>query len=41
MDLKSLENRDLPENLSTLNYNGVLSPNLFVEGRYPSPPSRF
>ena len=34
MDLNSLENRHLPEDLFTINYNGILSPTLFVEGRY-------
>ena len=34
MDLASLENRSLPEDLYTINYTGVLTPNFFVEGRY-------
>ena len=32
MDLQSLYNRSLPENLSSVNYTGVLSSNLFLEG---------
>ena len=31
MDLRSLYNRSLPENLTSFNYTGVLSTNLFVE----------
>jgi hypothetical protein len=34
MDLNSLENRHLPEDLFTINYNGILSSKLFVEARY-------
>jgi hypothetical protein len=34
MDVNSLENRKLPESLLALNYTGVLSRSLFVEGRY-------
>jgi outer membrane receptor protein involved in Fe transport len=34
MDLASLGDRRLPENLSTVNYTGVLASNFFVEGRY-------
>lgn len=34
MDLNSLEDRKVPEDLFTLNYSGVLSPTLFVEARY-------
>jgi hypothetical protein len=34
MDLNSLGDRSLPEDLFTLNYTGVLTPSLFVEGRY-------
>ena len=34
MDLTSLGDRRLPENLSTFNYTGVLTGNFFVEGRY-------
>ena len=34
MDLASLGDRELPENLTTLNYTGILTPTFFVEGRY-------
>ena len=34
MDLASLGDRRLPENLSTVDYTGILTPNFFVEGRY-------
>jgi hypothetical protein len=34
MDLASLYNRSLPEDLFTLNYTGVITPNFFLEGRY-------
>jgi hypothetical protein len=34
MDLNSLGDRSLPEDLFTLNYTGVLTPSVFVEGRY-------
>jgi outer membrane receptor for ferrienterochelin and colicin len=34
MDLASLDNRKVPENLFTLNYNGILSSNFTVEVRY-------
>jgi len=34
MDLASLSDRELPEDLSTFNYTGVLASNFFVEGRY-------
>ena len=34
MDLASLEDRSLPEDLFTINYTGVITPKLFVEGRY-------
>ena len=34
MDLNSLGDRSLPEDLFTLNYTGVLSSTIFVEGRY-------
>ena len=34
MDLGSLEDRALPEDLFTFNYTGVLKANLFIEGRY-------
>ena len=32
MDLQSLYNRSLPENLTSVNYTGVLSSNFFLEG---------
>jgi hypothetical protein len=34
MDTRSLGDRKLPETLATFNYNGVLSDNFYVEGRY-------
>ena len=34
MDLASLSTRELPEDLLALNYTGVLTPSVFVEGRY-------
>ena len=34
LDLASLYSRELPEDLFTINYTGVLTPSLFVEGRY-------
>ena len=34
MDLNSIYDRKLPEDLFTLNYNGILTPRLFVEARY-------
>jgi len=34
MDLTSLDNRKVPESLFTINYNGILSPNLTLEARY-------
>jgi outer membrane receptor for ferrienterochelin and colicin len=34
MDLRSLEDRRLPEDLFTLAYNGIVSPRLSVEARY-------
>jgi outer membrane receptor protein involved in Fe transport len=34
MDLRSLYARSTPQDLFTLNYSGILSPNFFVEGRY-------
>ena len=34
MDLNSLYDRKVPEDLFTLNYNGILTPRLFVEARY-------
>jgi len=36
MDLRSLDNRQLPQNLSTGSYTGVISSNFFVEGRFSS-----
>ena len=34
MDMKSLYDRSLPEDLFTIGYTGVITPKLFVEGRY-------
>jgi hypothetical protein len=34
MDLASLYNRSLPEDLFTINYTGVITPKFFLEGRY-------
>jgi hypothetical protein len=34
MDLNSLYDRSLPEDLFTINYTGVITPNFFLEGRY-------
>ena len=34
MDMASLEDRSTPQDLFTLNYSGILSPNFFLEGRY-------
>ena len=34
MDLASLGTRQLPEDLLTFNYTGILTPSFFVEGRY-------
>jgi hypothetical protein len=34
MDLNSLEERSEPQDLFTLNYNGILTPNFAIEGRY-------
>ena len=34
MDLASLFDRSQPEDLFTLNYTGVITPNFFIEGRY-------
>lgn len=34
MDLDSLVNRELPQEILTANYNGVVTSNLFVEGLY-------
>jgi outer membrane receptor protein involved in Fe transport len=36
MDFASLDTRKLPEDLFTVNYNGILSPTFFVEGRVSS-----
>jgi outer membrane receptor protein involved in Fe transport len=36
MDTRSLNNRQLPQDLSTGSYNGVLTSNFFVEGRVSS-----
>jgi Carboxypeptidase regulatory-like domain/TonB-dependent Receptor Plug Domain/TonB dependent receptor len=36
MDTRSLIDRDLPQNLLSVNYNGVLSPSFFIEGQYSS-----
>jgi outer membrane receptor for ferrienterochelin and colicin len=36
MDLRSLYTRELPQELFTVGYSGILSPNLFLEGRYSS-----
>jgi outer membrane receptor protein involved in Fe transport len=36
MDLRSLIDRKLPQNLVSVNYNGVLTPNFFIEGQYSS-----
>ncbi len=36
MDLASLYNRQQPTDLFTLNYNGILRSNVFVEGRFSS-----
>ena len=34
MDLRSLYTRELPQNLFTVGYSGVITPSLFIEGRY-------
>jgi outer membrane receptor for ferrienterochelin and colicin len=34
LDLRSLYNRSLPDDLRSVNYTGVISPNFFVEGTY-------
>ena len=34
MDLNSLENRKLPEDLFSIGYNGVITPTFFLEGRF-------
>lgn len=34
LDLASLSDRDLPNNLLAINYNGVLTSKIFVEGQY-------
>ena len=36
MDLNALNPRSLPQDLSSINYNGILSPSFFVEGRVSS-----
>jgi len=36
MDLRSLDNRQLPQDLFTANYNGILSSNVMVEARVSS-----
>ena len=36
MDVRSLGERKIPQSLFTMNYNGVLSNKLFVEGRFSS-----
>jgi hypothetical protein len=36
MDLASLNTREVPEDLFTLNYSGILSPNFFLEARFSS-----
>jgi outer membrane receptor protein involved in Fe transport len=36
MDLRSLYTRELPQELFTVGYSGILTPRLFVEGRYSS-----
>ena len=33
MDERSLENREIPQDLTTVSYHGVLTPDFFVEGR--------
>jgi hypothetical protein len=34
MDLASLEDRSVPQDLFTLTYSGILTPSFFIEGRY-------
>jgi hypothetical protein len=34
MDLRSLNDRQQPQDLFTLNYSGILTPNFFIEARY-------
>jgi hypothetical protein len=34
MDMRSLEDRSLPQDLFTLNYSGILTPNFFLEARF-------
>ena len=34
MDLRSLEDRQTPQDLFTLSYSGILTPSFFIEGRY-------
>src|SRR5262249_54148964 len=41
MDLESLDNRKVPESLFTINYNGILSPSLTLEGRYSERHQKF
>jgi len=41
MDLASLDNRKVPENLFTINYNGILSPSLTLEARYSERHQKF
>jgi len=36
MDVRSLYNGSEPQDLSTVSYNGVLSPSFFIEGRFSS-----
>ena len=41
MDLASLGTRDLPEDLFTFNYTGVVASNVFLEGRYSNRHQKF
>ncbi len=34
MDVRSLEDRSTPQDLFTINYSGIVTPNFFIEGRY-------
>ena len=34
LDTKSLNNRETPQELKSINYSGVLTPNLLIEGQY-------
>ena len=34
MDTRSLEDRQTPQDLFTINYNAILSPTFYLEGRY-------